>query len=185
MSSEAMKWARVQRLGTIGVKSLVNAIAARADKMGGTWASQTTLADDINASDRHVRAMLAALETLGVLTRTPRMAGRKGRLSDSIQLSLHRSFVLSSGDVNRAIREAKLPSASGTGVPVAKRHFESSNRNSTTSATGTPVPGNTKRASTDPSQGGKSSGSQDVALAKDPPRLVVVGGHSVAGGGGR
>ena len=55
MSSEAIRWARNQSFGSLSLKALVNAIAARADSKGCTWASQQTLARDLGASDCHVR----------------------------------------------------------------------------------------------------------------------------------
>jgi hypothetical protein len=173
MSSEAMKWARSQRLGRMSLKGLVNAIAARADQKGCTWASQKTLASDVGASERHVRALLANLERLGVITRVARSAGRKGRLTDSVTLAMHRTFDLGSNDVR-----APLPKpTTGTGVPHAA---ESSNRNKSDLATGTRVPGNIKGA-TYPSQGEEPT-YQGIALVPDSPRLVVIAGRTLEGG---
>ena len=89
---------------------------------GCTWASQKTLASDIGASERHVRALLARLERLGVVTRVARSAGRKGRLSDSVTLAMHRIFDLGANDVRAALAKP----TTGTRVPDAA---ESSNRN--------------------------------------------------------
>jgi biotin operon repressor len=174
MSGVVMKWARAQRFGSMPLKALVNAIAARADPKGTTWVSQATLAEDIGASDRHVRALLARLERLGIIVRVPRSAGRKGRLTDSVTLAMHRKFDLSPSDVRAVLSKP----ATGTRLPL---EAESSNRNKSTLATGTRVPGNIKRT-TYPSQGEEKPTYQGMALPPGGPRLVVVGGQALEDG---
>jgi hypothetical protein len=171
MSGEAMKWARSQRFGRLSLKAVVNAIAARADQKGCTWASQKTLASDIGASDRHVRALLVRLEQIGVVVRNARSAGCRGRLSDTVTLAMHRTFDLSTNDVRIALAKA----ATGTRLPL---ELKSSNRNKTTRATGTRVPGIIK-GQTYPSQGEEEPTYQGMALVPDAPRLVVVGGRAL------
>ena len=171
MSNEAMKWARAQKFGRMSLKVVVNAIAARADPKGCTWASQATLANDMGASERHVRARLADLQRLGVITRVARNAGRRGRLSDIITLAMHRSFDLTAGGVRTALAK----STTGTPSPPAAKN---SNRNTATPATGTRLPGNTK-GTTYPSQEGKNPTYQGKALPPEKPRLVTVGGRIV------
>ena len=158
----------------MSLKGLVNAIAARADKKGTTWVSQATLADDIGASERHVRALLRRLERLGIITRTARSSGRSGRLTDIITLAMHRSFDFTAG----AIRTELAKVATGTPVPPAAK---SSNRNKSTRATGTRVPGSTKGI-TYPIQERERPTYQEKALAPGAPRLQVVGGRSLEDG---
>jgi len=174
MSGEAMKWARSQSFGRMSLKALVNAIAARADQKGCTWASQKTLASDIGASERHVRALLVRLERLGAVVRVARSAGRKGRLSDAVTLAMHRSFDFSANDVRTALARA----ATGTRLPLEPKSY---NRNKSTLATGTRVPGIIK-GQTYPSQGEEEPTYQGKALAPDGPRLLVVGGRALENG---
>ena len=186
MSGVALKWARRQRIGSLSLKALVNAIAARADQKGTTWASQATLAEELGATDRHVRGLLSTLEQIGVITRTMRSGGRNGRLSDVITLSLHRDFDLSA----RNVKAAKQAASSGTKVPVeadsSKRNksgvptgtkvpleADISNRNKSGVPTGTRVPGNSK-GTTYPIQEGKlpikvSAYAKATALAGGEP----------------
>jgi len=186
MSSEAMKWARLQSFGSLSLKALVNAIAARADKKGSTWVSQRTLADDLGASDRHIRELLAKAEMLGVITRTPRSAGRRGRLTDLMTLTLQRSFCLTASDV-RAVRRA-CPGAVPTGsiVPLAGK---SSNRNKSTLPTGTRVPGNIKGTTYPLSQGEKNlsegTSKAETVTNHGKPRLVIAGGRAISVEDGR
>ena len=164
MSSEAMKWARRNRFGTLALQSLVNAIAARVDQKGATWASQDTLSDDIGCVPRHVRNLLPILEGLEVISRTPRSAGRHGRITDILELNLHRSFDISRADV-RAIK-TKIECARAL-KRLARAEAKSSNRNPLGVPTGTSVPGNTK-GTTYPSQG-EHPASQNLTLSPKRP----------------
>lgn len=170
MSAEALKWARSQRFGSMSLTSLVNAVASRASRTGTAWPSQRTLADDLGATDRHVRSLLALADHLGVIVRTRRSGGRHGRLPDLLTLPLHRSFNLTRMDVRRA-------RPSGTRVPVAG---QISNRNKSTVPSGTRVPGN--------KQGNKHILShreetyQKEPLAAGPVRLAASGGVVVEAG---
>lgn len=167
MSKVAMNWARQQRFSNMALKSLVNAIAARADDKGVTWVSQQTLADDMGATDRYVRQLLGIAAELGILSRTPRSAGRKGRLTDLICLSIHRAFDLSAREIAAARKRRKPTLPTGTRVPVAS---QVSNRNKSTLPTGTRVPGNIKGETSYPYQTGNnlegsgSATSQEEAL---------------------
>ena len=181
MSSEAIKWARNQSFGSLSLKALVSAIAARADSKGCTWASQQTLARDVGASDRHVRTLLALLETLGAISRTARSAGCKGRLTDAVTLAIHRTFDLTPSDIKAKKKLRPADVATGTAGPLVPGCY---NRNRSTLATGTRVPGNRKRI-TYPSQGERHHLSGYSAAPAPAPRLVVVGGTALVGEGDR
>lgn len=178
MSSEAMKWARGQNLGSLSLKALVNAIAARVGQTGSTWASQKTLADDIGASDRHVRGLLAQLELLGVVTRTSRSAGRKGRLSDAITLALHRSFDVPVGEVRKARQRQSKHGYNRNTASVSVAKFQPEKF---VVPTGTRVPGNTKGISIqEPNQGGETL-TEGTTSNRVRPRLAVVNGRDWEG----
>jgi hypothetical protein len=99
-----MKWARAQNFGSAPLKSVINAIAARADKQGTTWAAQATIAQDIGMTERNLRSHLKLLEALSVISRQKRSRGRHGRTSDLIILALHRQFDITASSL-RAVRQ--------------------------------------------------------------------------------
>lgn len=165
-----MKWTRQQRFGTVPMTALVNAIAARADKLGVTWVAQQTLADDIGSTARYARKLIAKAERLGILSRRARSSGKGGRLTDVVTLAVHKSFQLTVADVRKA-------SATGTRVPL---RVQGCNRNKTHVATGTRVPGNNKGSNTYPSHGAETH--QKEPLGAGPVRLAVVGGLDVEAG---
>lgn len=161
MSSAAIKWARSQNFGSAPLKSVVNAIALRVDKKGATWAAQSTLAQDIGMSDRHLRSYLKLLVALGVIYRIVRSRGRYGRASDLITLAMHRRFNLTPKDL-AAVR--------------GRLAEESSNRKKSTLPTGTRVPGNSKGTTYPLIQGGNISGLGRAGGDKPRPALAVVNG---------
>ncbi|MDX6806336.1 helix-turn-helix domain-containing protein [Terrihabitans rhizophilus] len=117
MSSTAILWARRQRIGKPHLKSLLNALATRANNDGLTFVAQATLAEDLGLSERQIRKSLALLEALGLIVRMPRSRGRKGRMSDNIILSMHRMFDVSGADIRKAKQARDAP---GSTVPVER-----------------------------------------------------------------
>lgn len=105
MSGSAMKWARRQNVASPVLKSVLRAVAERADAKGATWASQATLAEDMGVSVRSVRRNLACLEALGVIRRDKRYTRGKGRTSDEIRLVLHRDFDIRKSELD-AVKKA-------------------------------------------------------------------------------
>lgn len=172
MSTKALNWARKQSFGNLALTALVTALAARADDRGVTWISQATLASDMGASDRRIRHLLKKAEYLRIITRKPRSAGAKGRLSDVTSLALNVEFNMTSAEARKAL-------ATGTPVPLGVRIR---NRNKSTLATGTPVPGNIK-GETYLYQGGTELTEGTSSSAR--PRLAVVGGTALAREGGQ
>lgn len=172
MSTKALNWARRQKFGNLVLKALVTAIAARADDRGVTWISQATLADDMGASDRHVRRLLALAERLHIVTRQVRSGGSKGRLSDVTSLALNVEFKLTQKDIRK-------PSATGQRGPLGAAIR---NRTKTARATGQRCPGNIK-GETYPYQGGTELTEGTSSSAR--PRLAVVGGTALASEGGK
>ena len=160
MSSEAMKWAKRQKIANQPMKAVVRELACYADRAGACFPSQATLAADTGLSERCVRYCLADLERLGVIHRKARSKGRAGRSTDLIVISLHRDFEISKTDIDRSrTRPAHAPS---TGTPCrlqtdlqpARRSF----------ATGTACQGITKGTIRYPIQERvRSSTFQDVA----------------------
>lgn len=161
MSSTAMKWARSQNIGSAPLKSVVNAIAARADKKGTTWAAQATIAQDVGMTERNLRSHLKLLEAMSIITRHKRSRGRYGRTSDLIILALHKRFDITA----KGIREAR-----------ARLSEESSNRKKSTLPTGRRVPGNSKRTTYPLIQGGRLSRLGSEGEARPRPALAVVNG---------
>jgi len=166
MSTKALNWARQQRFGNLALTALVTALAARADDRGVTWISQATLADDMGASDRRIRHLLKKAEVLRIITRKPRSAGAKGRMTDVTSLALNVEFKMTPTEARKAL-------ATGTPVPLGKAIR---NRNKTAVATGTPVPGNIKGETSHPSQGKDIS---EGTSSSTRPRLAVVGGTAL------
>lgn len=167
MSSIAIKWARSQNFGSAALKSVVTAIALRADPKGATWASQATLAHDAGMTDRNVRRHLVVLEAVGVIHRIARSKGRYGRSSDLITLALHRTFDLSAKEL-RAARD--------------RLSEKSSNRTESTLPTGQRCPGNSKGTTFGIIQGGGLSGLSAVGTYPKRPALAVVNGSAVLSG---
>jgi hypothetical protein len=168
MSSAAMKWARSQNIGSAPLKSVINAIAARADKKGATWAAQATIAQDVGMTERNLRSHLKLLEALSIITRHKRSRGRYGRTSDLIILALHKRFDIAA----KGIREAR-----------ARLAGESSNRKNSTLPTGRRVPGNSKRTTFPLIQGGGLSRLGSEGVEGSRPALAVVNGSWVPGAG--
>lgn len=164
MSGEAIKWARLQRIGNSTLKAVVNAIALRADKHGATWVSQSALAQDLGMSDRTLRRQLVVLEALGVITRTRRSKGRHGRASDLTVLSMHRLFNVTDKDL-RAVRKNLQPDKYV--VPTGQR-----------------CPGIIKVKTFEIIQGGKVSEEGSVGTYLNRPALAVVNGSFFSHGGG-
>jgi len=173
MSTKALTWARKQRFGNLVLKALVTALAARADDRGVTWIAQATLADDMGASERHIRRLLAVAEHLRILTRKPRSSGAKGRMSDVTSLALNVEFNLTP----KAFRAAV---ATGQPRPLGKAIR---NRTKTARATGQRCPGNIKGETYQPSQGGNLT--EGTSSKTTRPRLAVVGGTALAREDGR
>lgn len=144
MSSIAMKWARGQQVrGPAALKSLVNAIAARADNRGAAWCSQATLAADMSVSERYVRQLLPILERLGLITREVRSRGRAGRATDMIRLALDGAFRITADAVRAARNSLKTLS---TAAARLARNAHECRVNAGRVPTGTTVPGTTKTA---------------------------------------
>lgn len=170
MSTKALNWARKQRFGNLVLKALVTALAARADDRGVTWIAQATLANDMGASERHVRRLLALAEHLHIVTRKPRSGGAKGRMSDVTSLALNVEFNLTPKDIRKAVATGQ-PRPLGAAIR---------NRTKTARATGQRCPGNIKGETIYPSQGEKLSEG-----TSSRPRLAVVGGTALAREDGR
>ena len=173
MSGEAMKWARDQRFGAIGLKAMVNAIAARADAKGTTWAAQATLAADMGASVRHVRRLLCELQALGVIERKARSGGRIGRLSDVVSLPLHKTFDVAASEVRKARRTA----SKRTTVSGWKPKFQA---DKFVVPSGHPCPGIIKGTTSQSYP--RSAGLSEDGAGGERPRLKVVGGTAREGG---
>ncbi|WP_370539015.1 helix-turn-helix domain-containing protein [Aureimonas sp. AU22] len=126
MSGSAIRWARAQKIESASLKSLLRAIADRCNPAGVTTASQATLAADMSISERQVRKTLAVAERMGLISRTKRSAGARGRTSDAIALTVSRDFNLAASDVaaaaEKGVRNRKLSKlATGTLLPVASK----------------------------------------------------------------
>ena len=107
MSGEAMKWARRQRIQDGLLSAVVKQLAQYASPTGSSWRAQSTLAADCGISDRSARFALKVLQYLGVLARGRRSAGKNGRLTDFVQLSLQRDFELTRAAIQKARQECR------------------------------------------------------------------------------
>jgi DNA-binding FadR family transcriptional regulator len=107
MSSDAMKWARRQRIQDGLLSAVVKQLAQYSSPTGSSWRSQSTLATDCGISDRSARFALKVLQHLGVLTRGRRSAGKNGRLTDFVQLALHRDFDLERTAIQKAREQCR------------------------------------------------------------------------------
>src|SRR4051794_27836713 len=102
MSKHAKQWASRQQIANGPMKSVLTALAYLHREGKDLFPSQAYLANETGLSDRAVRSALRLLSHFGVLSRKPRSAGHRGRISDLITLNLSIDFVLSSEMVSIA-----------------------------------------------------------------------------------
>ncbi|WP_394763560.1 helix-turn-helix domain-containing protein [Phenylobacterium sp.] len=83
-----MKWAIGQKTGSGSAKAVLVVLAEAADDAGLCWPSQRLIAARADVTKRTVISQLAALERLGLITRTRHDRENGSRSSDRIRLSL-------------------------------------------------------------------------------------------------
>lgn len=87
MSFEATKWAWKAPVENANQRLVLLNLADRANKAGTCWPTQKRIAADTGLGERTVRAKLAEMEALRLLTRRTRLVGTR-RTSDLITLAL-------------------------------------------------------------------------------------------------
>lgn len=120
MSNKALTWAFAQSTGNPGRKAVLIALADMADEKHSCWPEQETLAAMTDQSPRSVRAHLAELERLELISRTHRYRDGK-RTSDrytlpvSVLASVHKPTAL---PANLASSQPADPAGSTPSLPA-------------------------------------------------------------------
>ena len=104
MSAAAMKWAARQSIADGSAKAVLNALAYLHQDGKPLFPSQKRLAEATGRSLRATWEALQLLESFGLLTRSPRSAGARGRTSDSFELVLTAEVQCSKTEVRDARR---------------------------------------------------------------------------------
>ena len=79
MSWQALKWARKQQVGGLAKKALLTALADYASERGRVFATQVTLAKDMECNPKTVALHLPRLIADGLLIDTGRRTGANGQ----------------------------------------------------------------------------------------------------------
>lgn len=88
MTHAARDWARRQRVGSTTASYILRDLADRADNAHQCFPNVTRIAEDCEMSTRAVKAGIALLEELGLISRQRRYTGYQDRTSDLYTLHL-------------------------------------------------------------------------------------------------
>lgn len=118
MSKQAIAWAESIKIGNGPMRQVLDKLAYLHHDKQGLYPSQAYLAEKTGLSERGVRYALQLLSHFGIIKRTPRSNGAKGRTSDLVILSfgLHD---ISREQVSAAKRALRKPLSNRHRVPVA------------------------------------------------------------------
>lgn len=111
MSSEAMKWAKLQSIESGPLSRALDVLAQLANERQGhsLFHSQATIAARLHCSVRTARNLLADLETLKVIQRARRSRGRGlGRTTDLIRLRTDQNFTFTKDQIRTLLQAAKV-----------------------------------------------------------------------------
>lgn len=126
MSSEAMKWAKQQSIGSGPHARALDVLAQLANENKGHSLihSQRTIATRLHCSVRTARTLLTDLEILKVIQRARRSRGRgRGRTTDLIRLRLDQTFSFTRDQIRTLLQAAKAASCKSPEFESYKRQF--------------------------------------------------------------
>lgn len=117
MSARAKAWWKRQLVEDDTLSAVLKVLAQKADGAGVCAIEQAGIAEAIGKQDRTVRRAMAALESLGVISRKKRCGhGKPGRVADQITLAIETDFAIS----KEAVAGVKKLGATGHGCPVGR-----------------------------------------------------------------